>query len=74
MTSHTENTTNVNKLYDFLNLPDNITQAKRIIVEEFEQAFIMYHLEQNGNNVRNTADRIGLSRQDLYKKIKGFSK
>lgn len=73
-TSHAENHTIDKKLHDFNNLPDNITRAKRIIVEEFEQAFIMYHLEQNSNNVRNTADKIGLSRQDLYKKIKGFSK
>lgn len=64
-----KNTVSLGGKYDFEKLPDNITQAKRFIVEEFEFEFIKYHLGKNYGNVRSTAVSIGLSRQDLYKKL-----
>ncbi|MCG8569877.1 MAG: sigma-54 dependent transcriptional regulator, partial [Spirochaetes bacterium] len=50
-------------------LPENITIAKKMITEQFEREFICYHLLKNQKNVKQTAEKIGLYRQNLYKRI-----
>ena len=56
--------------YNISELPEKIIQAKKTLIEKFEKGFIEYHLNKNEMNVARTADKIGLCRQDLYKKIK----
>jgi DNA-binding NtrC family response regulator len=51
-------------------LPTSMVEAKKIVTELFERDFILYYLDQNGWNVKQTAEQIGLYRQDLYKKMK----
>jgi DNA-binding NtrC family response regulator len=60
--------------YNFERLPNNLTQAKKIISKDFEEKFINYYLMKNNNNIKKTGDEIGLHRQDLYKKIREFNK
>ncbi|NVM20728.1 MAG: sigma-54-dependent Fis family transcriptional regulator [Desulfobacterales bacterium] len=40
--------------------------------KEFEKAYILRKLSENGNNISQTADAIGIERSHLYKKIKSF--
>jgi DNA-binding NtrC family response regulator len=56
----------------FNKLPDKLVEAKKILNEEFEKAFIMHHLQKNNWKVSDTANKIGMFRQDLYKKIKKY--
>jgi len=46
----------------------NLIEAKKLNSEKFEKEFIIFYLEKNNWNVKNTADEIGMFRQDLYKK------
>ncbi|OHD13887.1 MAG: hypothetical protein A2Y34_02420 [Spirochaetes bacterium GWC1_27_15] len=61
---------NYNFSFDINELPEDLVEAKKIISNEFEKKFILYHLSKNNYNVNNTAQNIGLYRQELYKKIK----
>lgn len=54
----------------FERIPETLKEAKKLFVEEFERKFIYYHLKKNNFNVAETARKIGMYRQDLYKKIK----
>ncbi|NOY77025.1 MAG: sigma-54-dependent Fis family transcriptional regulator [Calditrichaeota bacterium] len=40
------------------------------VVEAFEREFLTFHLHETGGNVSQTAEKIGLSRVALHKKIK----
>lgn len=57
-------------IFDFSSLPEIYCDAKKQLSELFERKFILYHLNRNDWNVRLTAEKVGLSRQDLYKKMK----
>jgi len=46
------------------NLP--IKEARNI----FEKNYLTYHLGQNGNNIAKVAEKIGLERTTLYRKLK----
>ncbi len=56
--------------FDFATIPEMYTEAKKQFSDIFDKNFILYHLNKNEWNVKMTADKIGLSRQDLYKKMK----
>ena len=56
--------------HDFASLPKNLVIAKKIISKNFEKDYIIYYLNQNSWNVSKTAQKIGLFRQDLHRKIK----
>jgi two-component system nitrogen regulation response regulator NtrX len=47
---------------------DSLKEAKK----EFEKAYIQQKLNENNNNISQTADAIGIERSHLYKKIKSF--
>jgi DNA-binding NtrC family response regulator len=55
---------------DFSSLPISFIEAKKIVSDEFDKKFILHHLNKYNWNVKMTAEKIGLSRQDLYKKMK----
>ena len=38
----------------------------------FERAFLLRHLEANGWNITRTADRLGIERSNLHRKLKAF--
>ncbi len=40
--------------------------------EDFERAYLLYHLEQVGGNMTELAHRTGLERTHLYRKLKGL--
>ncbi|GJL80739.1 MAG: sigma-54-dependent Fis family transcriptional regulator [marine bacterium B5-7] len=40
--------------------------------EAFERAYLLYHLEQAGGNMTELANRTGLERTHLYRKLKGL--
>lgn len=40
--------------------------------EEFERAYLLYHLERAGGNMTELANRTGLERTHLYRKLKGL--
>ncbi len=40
--------------------------------KQFERAYILRKLSENGNNISQTAESIGVERSHLYKKIKSF--
>jgi two-component system nitrogen regulation response regulator NtrX len=40
--------------------------------ERFERAFLLRHLEVNGWNITRTAERLGIERSNLHRKLKAF--
>jgi two-component system nitrogen regulation response regulator NtrX len=48
----------------------NFDQTLRSARDEFERAYILYHLERNNGNVSALADRSGMERTHLYRKLK----
>ncbi len=42
------------------------------LIREFEISYLKYHLTNNSNNISKTAERIGLSRVSLHKKIREY--
>ncbi len=55
---------------NFEELPLNLVAAKKEVSESFERLFILHHLNKNGWSVKDTAEIVGLCRQDLYKKMR----
>jgi len=51
-------------------LTGNFDQTLRSARDEFERAYILYHLERNNGNVSDLADRSGMERTHLYRKLK----
>ena len=51
-------------------LTGNFDQTLRSARDEFERAYILYHLERNNGNVSALADRSGMERTHLYRKLK----
>ena len=51
-------------------LDGNFNQTLRSARDEFERAYILYHLERNNGNVSALADRSGMERTHLYRKLK----
>ena len=51
-------------------LAGNFDQSLRSARDEFERAYILYHLERNNGNVSALADRSGMERTHLYRKLK----
>jgi two-component system nitrogen regulation response regulator NtrX len=51
-------------------LAGNFDQTLRSARDEFERAYILYHLERNNGNVSALADRSGMERTHLYRKLK----
>ncbi len=50
----------------------NFRQNLRQVIADFEREFIAFHLNQTDGNVSKTAEKIGLSRAALHKKIKSY--
>ena len=61
---------NADPVFDFNVLPRDFSTAKKIINENFEKKFILYHLNDNNNNITKTAEATGIFRQHLHTKIK----
>ena len=53
-------------------LPDYFDGDMRKAKEEFERAYLSYHLETVGGNVSQLAKKVGLERTHLYRKLKSL--
>jgi DNA-binding NtrC family response regulator len=49
---------------------ENFDQEMRLARDEFERAYLLYHLERNGGNVTALAETSGMERTHLYRKLK----
>jgi DNA-binding NtrC family response regulator len=52
---------------------EDYKKALRIIIENFEREFFLKHLHEQNGNISKTADKVGLSRVALHKKIKQYN-
>jgi len=49
---------------------ENFDQEMRLARDEFERAYLLYHLQRNGGNVTALAETSGMERTHLYRKLK----
>ncbi len=56
---------------DIQNLP--FKEARKVIVEQFEQNYIKSKLEEHNGNISKTSAEIGISREALSKKVKSYN-